>query len=104
MARLAHPPCAPNTQGSTSDPKQIYGTFCGLPTMQLEATSGATYAAAKTNRGVRLRKVGQGETPLAKLTLHEGRRSAGAPKRTDANLAKLLRFPEVANREDKWWD
>ena len=72
--------------------------------MQLEEPSGATYAAAKTNRGVRLRNVGQGETLLAKLTFHQGRRSPGAPKRTEANLAKLLRFPEVANRENKWWD
>ena len=71
--------------------------------MQLEEPSGATYAAAKTNRGVRLRKMGQGETLLAKLTFHQGRRSPGAPKRTEANLAKLLRFPEVANRESKWW-
>ena len=72
--------------------------------MRLEEPSGATYAAAKTNRGVRLRTVGQGETPLAKLTFHQGRRSPGAPKRTEANLARILRFPEVANRENKWWD
>ena len=43
--------------------------------MRLEEPSGATYAAAKTNRGVCLRKVGQGETLLAKLTFRQGRRT-----------------------------
>ena len=56
--------------------------------MQPEETSGATYAAAKTYRGVRLRKMGQGENLLGKLTLHQGRRSAGAPKRTEAPGSK----------------
>ena len=37
--------------------------------MQLEATSGATYAAAKTIRGVRLRKMGPrpASAPVAEL-------------------------------------
>ena len=93
MARLAHPPCAPNTQGSTSDPKQIYGTSRGLPTMQLEATSGATYAAAKTNRGVRLRKMGQGETPFGEINF-----TPRAPKRRGAetNRRKSRKTPEVS--------
>ena len=52
--------------------------------MQLEETSGAPYAAAQTNRGVRLRRTGQGETLLAKLTFHQGRRRSGAPKQTEA--------------------
>ena len=72
--------------------------------MQLEETSGSTYVAAKANRGARPRKMGQGKTLLAKLTFHQGRRTPGAPKRTEANVAKLLRFPEDANRENKWWD
>ena len=62
--------------------------------MQLEKTTGAPYAAAKTDRGGRLRRTGQGETLLAKLTFRQERRRPGAPNRTEANLSKLLRFPE----------
>ena len=72
--------------------------------MQLEKTTGAPYAAAKTDRGGRLRRTGQGETLLAKLTFRQERRRPGAPNRTEANLSKLLKFPEFANRENVWRD